>query len=181
MKKADAILKRESAFFTGVRLLVITIFLYLLVILEATFPASLTFFGQKPNFTLTFIVLFSLRQRGVLSLVLSAVTGLFLDFVTGKAIPIDGILYLYISFWCVWIQKRMYIEGFRRCTVAVFLFTVLEHVTEAVFLMPFFGGAIPGVSVLFFRGVTNVLSIVWIRLFVLALAKERGQNLEKNG
>lgn len=181
MKRADVILKRERTSFSFFRAVFTVFVLYGLVVLEGVFPRNLSFFGAIPNITLTFIILFSLNQKGIFSLVISAASGLFLDLASGKAIPIDSILYLYISFWCVWIQKKMYIEGLKRCATAVFVFTILGRLPEAVFFSLFKTFFLPSVSALLFQGAANVLSIVWIGPLVKLCTKERGEKSEKNG
>ncbi len=179
MKTKEVMGKKGKSFLIVLRGFFILLVLYILLALEVVWPRKLSVFGVTPNMTLTFLILFSLRQKGLFSLVISAIAGLFLDVLSGKAIPIDSFLYVYISFWCVWVQKRMYIEDFKRYAVAVFAFSFLKRLSESVFFMLFASGDGCSVSELFFSGIANVLSIVFLGPFVSAFTKKRRQNGEK--
>lgn len=181
MKKADAILKKESTFSVCVKLLFLFGVLYLLVVFDAAWPRALSFFGKTPHVIRTFVILFSLREKGILSLIVSAVSGLFLDLICGKVVPIDSVLYLYISFWCVWIGRGMYIEGFFRCAVVVFAISILGRLLETAFFALLGAFFIPSVSSLFCEGAVNTLCIFWIGPLARFFTKERERENERKG
>lgn len=179
MKKADVILKRPSTFSVCIKGLFLLGVLYVLVALEATWPRKLSFFGEIPRVTRTFLILFSLKEKGILSMVVSAVSGLFLSVVCGKAVPTDALFYLYISFWCVWSGRRMYVEKRKRYFVAVFAFSVIGSLTEAVVLAALGVGTMKGVFSLFCEGAINVLFVFVLWPLVKLCTNERERGNEK--